>query len=167
MEDKKIREISDVIDDMYEDNAHICETRWDGYIAIANSEKIVEELLKHYQIVSKDSVVISRGEYEELIDLQRTHVKDLTNAIQSFEESKADLKLEYKNHIKNLEKIIDRQSRDLNSQADRLIDLKTQLENKEKQTAEKILRVVSKRAKFADQSVFRKLCKDYGVRIKE
>ena len=69
MTDEKIREISDVIDDMYEDNAHICETRWDGYMAVANSEKIVEELLKHYKIVDKDSVVISKEEYERLQNL--------------------------------------------------------------------------------------------------
>ena len=38
---------------------------------------------------------------------------------------------EYDNHVKNLEKIIDRQSKDLNSQADRIIDLKAELENKD------------------------------------
>ena len=61
----------------------------------------------------KDNVVLTREEYAELINLQRTHAEDLTNAIQSYEESKADLKLEYDNHIKNLEKIIDRQSNEL------------------------------------------------------
>jgi hypothetical protein len=92
-------------------------------------------------IPSEDSqmVVLSREEYDELINLQRTHAEDLTNAIQSYEESKADIKLEYDNHIKSLEKIIDRQSKDLNSQADRLIDLKVELKNKGKETAEKIL----------------------------
>ena len=83
--------------------------------------------------ITKNEVVISKEEYEELINLQQTHAKDLTNAIQSYEEKKADLKLEYNNHIKNLEKIIDRQSKDLNSQADRLIDLKEQLKEMEEQ----------------------------------
>ena len=91
-----------------------------------------------YRKISEDSVVLSREEYDELINLQRTHAEDLTKAKESYEESKADLKIEYDNHIKNLEKIIDRQSKDLNSQANRLIDLKAELENKGKETAAKI-----------------------------
>lgn len=81
-------------------------------------------------------VVISKGEYEELIKLQQTYAEDLTNAIQSYEEREADLKINYNNHIKNLEGIIDRQSKDLNSQADRLIDLKEQLKEMEEQRDE-------------------------------
>lgn len=85
---------------------------------------------------NENEVVISKGEYEELIKLQQTYAEDLTNAIQSYEEREADLKINYNNHIKNLEKIIDRQSKDLNSQADRLIDLKEQLKEMEEQRDE-------------------------------
>ena len=87
MEDKKqIEEIAEVIDDMVDDNARIRETRWDGYIALANSEKIAEELLKHYQIVNKDSVVMSREEYAELkqaktlLELREETIKYLEDA---------------------------------------------------------------------------------------
>ena len=65
MEDKEFYEIVELIDYM-DDNAYIRETRWDGDMAIANSEKIVLELLKHYQIVDKNKIVISREEYERL-----------------------------------------------------------------------------------------------------
>lgn len=67
LNEKQIEEIAEVIDDMVDDNARIRETRWDGYIALANSEKIAEELLKHYQIVDKDSVVLSKEEYVKRI----------------------------------------------------------------------------------------------------
>ncbi len=90
-----------------------------------------------YCKIPEGSVVITKEEYEELINLQQTHADDLTNAIQSYEEDKADLKINYDNHIKNLEEIIDRQSKDLNSQANRLIGLKEKLENSRKETAEK------------------------------
>ena len=98
-----------------------------------------------YRKISKDDVVISKEEYNELINLQRTHAEDLTNVIQSYEESKKEIKIEYINHIKNLEKTIDRQSKDLNSQADRIIDLKRELENKSKETAEKIIKLADKK----------------------
>lgn len=90
-----------------------------------------------YRKIPENAVVITREEYDELVNLQQTHSEELTNAIQSYEEDKADLKINYDNHIKNLEKIIDRQSKDLNSQANRLIDLKAKLENSRKETAEK------------------------------
>lgn len=130
--------------------------------------------------ISEDSVVLTREEYDELINLQRTHAEDLTNAIQSYEESKADLKLEYDNHIKNLEKTIDRQSKDLNSQANRLIDLKAELENKGKETAEKFLNMLywkavkhikgkNKNECFIEISFEKldELAKQFGVEIKE
>ena len=97
----------------------------------------VEKFYKEgYRKINDNEVVISKEEYDELINLQLTHAEDLTNAIQSYEEKKADLKLEYNNHIKNLEKIIDRQNKNLNSQADRLIDLKEQLKEMEEQRDE-------------------------------
>lgn len=95
-----------------------------------------------YRKIPKNAVVLTREEYNELVNLQQTHSEELTNAIQSYEEGKADLKINYDNHIKNLEKIIDRQSKDLNSQANRLIGLKAKLENARKETAEKFARLV-------------------------
>lgn len=47
MVDKEFDKMVELIDDI-DDNAHIHETRWDGCVAIANSEKIATELLKHY-----------------------------------------------------------------------------------------------------------------------
>ena len=91
-----------------------------------------------YRKINENEVVISKEEYEELLKLQKTYVEDLTYARTSFEEEKEGFKLNYDNHIKNLEKIIDRQSKDLNSQANRLIDLKAKLENKGKETAREI-----------------------------
>jgi Fe-S oxidoreductase len=124
----------------------------------------------------EDSVVLTREEYEELINLQRTHAEDLTNAIQSYEESKAELKIEYNNHIKNLEKTIDRQSKDLNSQADRIIDLKIKLENKGKETAREILQKIKEvktqdcgYTDWLDDTYFgeeyQKLAKQFGVEV--
>lgn len=133
-----------------------------------------------YRKINENEVVISKEEYEELINLQQTHAKDLTNAIQSYEEKKADLKLEYNNHIKNLEKIIDRQSKDLNSQANRLIDLKEKIEQARKETAEKIfselymyvsrdylcgLRNPYKSNNY--MGLVERLAKQFGVEIKE
>ena len=74
--EKQIEEIAEIIDDI-DDNARIRETRWDGYIALANSEKIVAELLKHYQIVDKDRVVLSREEYSEYVELRNSEVGEL------------------------------------------------------------------------------------------
>lgn len=121
---------------------------------------------------SKDSVVLSREEYDELINLRQTHAEDLINAIQSYEESKADLKLEYDNHIKSLEKTIDRQSKDLNSQADRLIDLKAELENKGKETAEKftkgLIKIIKEKDTYLDwDDVLEFATEQFGVEIKE
>lgn len=47
MIDKEFDTMVELIDNI-DDNAHIHETRWDGCVAIANSEKIATELLKHY-----------------------------------------------------------------------------------------------------------------------
>lgn len=47
MADKEFDKMVELIDDI-DDNARIRETRWDGYVALANSEKIATELLKHY-----------------------------------------------------------------------------------------------------------------------
>ena len=92
----------------------------------------VAEILadKWQRKIPENAVVLTREEYDELVNLQQTHLEELTNAIQSYEEDKADLKINYDNHIKNLEKIIDRQSKDLNTQANRLIDLKAELEKR-------------------------------------
>ena len=63
---KQIEEMAEIIDNV-EDNAHLTQTRWDGYLAIANSEKIATELLKHYQPkIPEGAVVLSREEYEKL-----------------------------------------------------------------------------------------------------
>lgn len=103
-----------------------------NYCSVIENAKILLD-----KLIPENAVVITREEYDELVNLQQTHSEELTNAIQSYEEDKADLKINYDNHIKNLEKIIDRQSKDLNSQANRLIDLKAKLENSRKETAEK------------------------------
>ena len=47
MADKEFDKMVELIDDI-DDNARIHETRWDGCVAIANSEKIATELLKYY-----------------------------------------------------------------------------------------------------------------------
>ena len=142
-------------------------------------ELTAEELINlGYQKVDKNKqVVLSREEYDELVNLQQTHSEELTNAIQSYEEDKADLKINYDNHIKNLEKIIDRQSKDLNSQANRLIDLKAKLENSRKETAREILqRLFEEHNAFNEndvivvwqvKEVLTEIAKQYGVEIKE
>ena len=115
-----------------------------------------------YEKITENEVVISKEEYEELLKLQKTYVEDLTYARTSFEEEKEDFKLNYDNHIKNLEKIIDRQSKDLNSQADRLIDLKAELENKGKETAEKIYTFVNSFGTH-NWERFKEFIKQFGV----
>ena len=73
MKDKEIIEKMAEIIDNIDDNAHITQTRWDGYLAIANSEKIAEELLKYYQPkLPEDSVILSKEEYEKLKSLYDT-----------------------------------------------------------------------------------------------
>ena len=47
MADKEFDKMVELIDNI-DDNARIRETRWDGYVVLANSEKIATELLKHY-----------------------------------------------------------------------------------------------------------------------
>ena len=131
--EKQIEEMAKVIEDgcaniecnekckYYNDEPYICYTK-----------RCAEKILNlGYRKIDKDSIVLSREEYDELVNLQQTHSEELTNAIQSYEEDKADLKINYDNHIKNLEKIIDRQSKDLNSQANRLIDLKAEVRKRE------------------------------------
>lgn len=112
------------------------------FIDVDSQAKALYE--KGYRKINENEIVISKEEYEELLKLQKTYVEDLTYARTSFEEEKEDFKLNYDNHIKNLEKIIDRQSKDLNSQADRLIDLKAELENKGKETAERDFNAIIK-----------------------
>lgn len=58
---KQIEEMAEIIDNV-EDNAHLTQTRWDGYLAIANSEKIATELLKHYQPKIPENAVVLTGE---------------------------------------------------------------------------------------------------------
>ena len=89
--------------------------------------------------IPEGSVVLSKEEYQELEELRLNHAKDLINANKLYEERIADLKIEFSNHIKNLERKIDRRDRDLNSQADRLINLKEELSQARKETAKEIL----------------------------
>ena len=172
--DKIIEEMANIISDCtWVTDEDYCES-------ISCEECHAKRLYEHgYRKLPEDSVVLSREEYDELINLQRTHAEDFTNAMQSYEESKTDLKLEYSNHIKSLEKTIDRQSKDLNSQADRLIDLKAKIEQERKETAEKIYYKAEKKAYFKDGGYYDKdryyldmedlkeILKQFGVEIKE
>lgn len=96
-----------------------------------------------YRKILKGSVVLSKEEYQELEELRLNHAKDLINANKLYEERIADLKIEFSNHIKNLERKIDRRDRDLNSQADRLINLKEELSQARKETTQEIIKFVS------------------------
>ena len=128
-----------------------------------------------YRKIPENAVVLTREEYNELEDLRLNHAKDLIDANELYEERIADTKLEYDNHIKNLEKIIDRQSTDLNSQANRLLDLKSELENSRKETAEKIFKALFESIRYCDDAGFEllepekviELAKQFGVKIKE
>ena len=128
---------------------------------------------KDYPKLPKDSIVLTKEEYEELINLQQTRSEELTNAVQSYEEDKADLKINYENHIKNLEEIIDRQNKDLNSQANRLIDLKAKLESARKETAKEILNMGRKiyEMSYYKRNAMPRLIAwikvEYGVEIEE
>lgn len=160
----------EMIEEMASDMDYGC-TKRDLYPSDAKEIAKVLYLLG-YRKIDKNSVVLSREEYKELINLQRTHAQDLTNAIQSYEESKADLKLEFDNHVKSLEKIIDRQSKDLNSQADRIIDLKAELELKSKETAEKfakgLIKIIKEKDTYLDWDDVLEFAKEqFGVEIKE
>lgn len=115
---------------------------------------------KGYVKVENGSVVLSKEEYQELEELRLNHAKDLINANKLYEERIADLKIEFSNHIKNLERKIDRRDRDLNSQADRLINLKEELSQARKETAEEIL--LKYHVKFTPKEVD-EIIKQYGV----
>ena len=74
MVDKEFDKMVELIDDI-DDNAHIHETRWDGCVAIANSDKIATELLNqyteplNYTLLFKDSVqnpIICLNEQENI-----------------------------------------------------------------------------------------------------
>ena len=100
--DKEINRMAEIIDDI-DDNARIYETRWDGFIALANSEIIAKELLKHYQPKSpEDSVVFSKEEQEIRVNELTETLKAVKNqagneAVEKFAKELLDTKIKILN----------------------------------------------------------------------
>ena len=121
-----------------------------------------------YRKIPEGSVVLSKEEYQELEELRLNRAKDLINANKLYEERIADLKIEFDNHIKNLEGKIDRRDRDLNSQANRLINLKEELAQARKETARDILGKLGKATNDDERyKVWCDLIEHYGYEVEE
>ena len=75
MTDTEVKKMAEIIDDI-DDNARIHETRWDGFVALANSYIIAKELLKYYRPIDEDRrkllhEMYEQGRFDAIADLEK------------------------------------------------------------------------------------------------